>query len=119
MRGRRSGDRRARAKLATCATHRDHTVHFPTVRPACALPRAHAADAPLSDEELRAVARKATIQSVAQRLAAESGPVAWAPVTKGPAEEAAMRVGDSALMRTVAAISTKDFPAAYQARPTA
>jgi len=71
---------------------------------------------PLSSAEVQAAARKAASQAVAAKLAAKSGPVAWSPNPETPEQQAAMEEGDAALSRTVAALSAKEFVAAYEVR---
>ena len=71
---------------------------------------------PLSSAEVQAAARKAASKAVAARLAAKSGPVAWSPIPDLPEQEAAMRAGDAALSRTVAALGAKEFVEAYEVR---
>jgi hypothetical protein len=71
---------------------------------------------PLSSAELQAAARKAARQAVAAKLAAKLGPVAWSPTPETPEQQAAMSEGDAAIVRTVAAISAKEFVRAYEVR---
>lgn len=73
---------------------------------------------PLSSAEVTAVARKASMQAVAAKLASKSGPVAWSPRPDAPEQQAAMEEGDAALSRTVAALSAKEFVQAYEVRPS-
>jgi len=70
----------------------------------------------LSSAGVEAAARKAASHAVAARLAARAGPVAWNPRPESPQQQAAMKEGDDALSRTVAALSAKQFIDAHEVR---